>query len=219
MEVVGRKPVLVRAREPACGGVGQGTDASGALEDDVDHLGRHPEVGKDQRRHACPDGLQRCRRGDRDESAGGLQRVGHRTSGEPDAAVFDPALLDQVGHQLRIWPGLPVRLLLAVCGPQLHHGRPSSSQADQDRLPVGAVGWHLGLCREYQVCPWSPVAILPLGSRPEERQRCEPDSQVGGDRAAESGELGSLPMAVQDEEVATAAQRDGACGRGHADAR
>jgi len=62
MEVVGSQPGAVRAREPAGGGVGQGTDAAGALEDDVDHLGRHTEVGEDQRRDACRESLQCCRR-------------------------------------------------------------------------------------------------------------------------------------------------------------
>ena len=111
-----------------------------------------------------------------------------------------------------------MRLLFAVRCPQLHDRRPGGGEPDQDRLPVGALGRHLGLCREDQFGPWSLVAILTAGRRPEERQRCQPDSEVWRDGSAQRGELGSLPMAMQNEEVATAAQRDRTRGGGHADA-
>jgi hypothetical protein len=79
-------------------------------------------------------------RGDRHETARPAERAVHRASDEADSARAEAAPHNQVVHDLRIGPGLSVRLLLLRPGAELDYGRPGVGQCQQDLFPVLSIG-------------------------------------------------------------------------------
>ena len=174
VKVVRGHPRRVGGVQAARGQVGQRAQATRALEDRVDHLRRDAEVAQDQYGPAGGDRLQRSRGGHRGQSPGLDQRLVHRPGCEPDCVRRHPLLPDQVRVQLWVGPGFVMGLPLGAQRPELDHGRAGLGQGQQDLLPVGPGGRHLGLGGEQQVgSQRREVRIVrPAG---EVRQRGQPE--------------------------------------------
>ena len=108
-------------------------------------------------------------------------------------------------------------LLLLVDGAQLDDGRTRVGQGQQDLLPIAASARHLGLRGEDE---WpAPLLIVGDPAARKERQRGEAEDQFRRVFSGDSGELGDLTAAVQQEEVAAAPDQHGSVGGRDADPR
>ncbi len=229
MEVVCGHPGRIGGIQTAGGQVGEGTQATRALEDCVDHLRGDAEVAQGKHRPAGGHGLQRGCRGHRGQATGLVQRLVHRPGREPNRIRSDPPLPDQVGVQLRIRPRFVVGLPLGAERTQLDHRRTRLGQGQQDLLPIGAGRRHLGLGREEQLRHGGSGVPPGIRHRPgrrdvrilrsagKVRQRGQPEGCRHRQLVGQLGELGDLPVAVQHEQVAAGPQGDGPRRGGHAD--
>ncbi|GAA1847648.1 hypothetical protein GCM10009714_31960 [Microlunatus capsulatus] len=115
---------------------------------------------------------------------------------------------------------LAVGLLLPGARPQLHHGRGRGGEGAQDVLAVLPRGRHPGLGGEDQRGVGS-LGRVDDGQRPrgQEGQPGQPEAELGGDPVRRPQERDPLAVAVHEEEVAAAAERDRARRGGDADPR
>jgi hypothetical protein len=218
VEVVRLQPGPIGDGEPARRQVLQRPQAPGALEDEIDHLGRDPEVLQHQERHPSRYRLQGCSGGDSHQATSAAQCHPHGPGREPDSVLQETALRDEAAVELGVGPLFGMGLLLGIERPQLDDAAPGGGKADQDPLALPRVRGDFRLRGEDDVPSGSCTQPGRLGDR-QERQPSETEAERSSQVAGEGAELRDLAVTVQEEQVTGHPKRHRPWACRHADAR
>jgi hypothetical protein len=132
----------------------------------------------------------------------------HRACDEGNGAWGCAALFNQVFHDLRIGPGLVVRLLFLRTGTELDHAGSSISKGEQDLFSVNPRSRHFGLRCENQVVLTRRTGHRPRRTVKQERQRGQPTCESGRLRCCKGSEFCNLAFTVHHEQITCGSRCD-----------